>query len=101
MKFQTCSTDQTIRILYILVSAVVFLPPTLNVQTEKSRHLLQVREKMRMLETLKFSEEFGSESDQTKPAEDSIPDERKDRLIRWVRSGSVNWGERGGVGEGG
>ena len=45
---------------------------------------------MRMLETLKFSEEFGSEPQQlgqAVPAEDSIPDERKDRLIRWVREG--------------
>ena len=49
---------------------------------------------MRMLETLKFSEEFGSElqqSGQVTPAEDSIPKERKDRLIRWVREGRVKW----------
>ena len=79
----------------------MFGPPSLLhvillafIQTEKSRHLLQVREKMRMLETLKFSEEFGSElqhSGHVRPAEDSIPNERKDRLIRWVREGGTKW----------
>ena len=52
---------------------------------------------MRMLETLRFSEEFGSELQQSGqvPLEDSIPDERKERLMRWVRGDE--WVGEGGV----